>query len=82
MRPVSGLAILSLNPSLQMKLTDDYAAGNPDAHKSQVDERYRLISPTIFELSRSFKHTGAALECFKRGDRALGKFLGRATLVR
>jgi hypothetical protein len=26
MRPVSGLAILSLNPSLQMKLTDDYAA--------------------------------------------------------
>jgi hypothetical protein len=27
-----------------MKLTDDYAAGNPDAHKSQVDERYRLIA--------------------------------------
>ena len=46
MRPVSGLAILSLNPSLQMKLTDDYAAGNTDAHKSLVDERYRLISPT------------------------------------
>jgi len=42
MRPVSGLAILSLNPSLQMKLTDDYAAGNTDAHKSPVDERYRL----------------------------------------
>jgi hypothetical protein len=40
MRPVSGLAILSLNPSLQMKLTDDYAAGNTDAHKSPVDERY------------------------------------------
>ena len=44
MRPVSGLAILSLNPSLQMKLTDDYAAGNTDAHKSPVDERYRLFS--------------------------------------
>jgi hypothetical protein len=45
MRPVSGLAILSLNPSLQMKLTDDYAAGNTDAHKSPVDERYRLFVP-------------------------------------
>src|SRR5439155_4218876 len=44
MRPVSGLAILSLSPSLQMKLTDDYAAGNTDAHKSPVDERYRLFS--------------------------------------
>jgi hypothetical protein len=44
MRPVSGLAILSLNPSLQMKLTDNYAAGNTDAHKSPVDERYRLFS--------------------------------------
>lgn len=43
MRPVSGLASLSLSPSLQMKLTDDYAAGNPDAHKSPVDERYRLF---------------------------------------
>lgn len=43
MRPVSGLAILSLNPSLQMKLTDDYAAGNTDAHKSRVGERYREI---------------------------------------
>ena len=43
MRPVSGLAILSLNPSLQMKLTDDYAAGNTDAHKSPVDERYGLV---------------------------------------
>ncbi len=43
MRPVSGLAILSLNPSLQMKLTDDYAAGNTDAHKSPVDERYGLF---------------------------------------
>jgi hypothetical protein len=42
MRPVSGLAILSLNPSLQMKSTDDYAAGNTDAHKSPVDECYRL----------------------------------------
>jgi hypothetical protein len=29
-RPVSGLAILSLNPSLQMKLTDYYAAGNTE----------------------------------------------------
>jgi len=27
-----------------MKLTDDYAAGNTDAHKSPVDERYRLIN--------------------------------------
>ena len=44
MRPVRGLAILSLNPSLQMKLTDDYAAGNTDAHKSPVDERYRLFT--------------------------------------
>jgi hypothetical protein len=49
MRPVSGLAILSLNPSLQMKLTDDYAAGNTDAHKSPVDERYRLVSSTVAE---------------------------------
>ena len=47
MRPVSGLAILSLNPSLQMKLTDDYAAGNTDAHKSPVDERYRLFTTVI-----------------------------------
>ena len=42
MRLVSGLAILSLSPSLQIKLTDDYPAGNPDAHKRPVDERYRL----------------------------------------
>jgi hypothetical protein len=41
MRPVSGLAILSLNPSLQMKLTDDYAAGNTDAHKSPANEFYK-----------------------------------------
>jgi hypothetical protein len=27
-----------------MKLTDDYAAGNTDAHKSPVDERYRLFT--------------------------------------
>src|SRR6266481_8346858 len=47
MRPVSGLAILSLNPSLQVKLTDDYAAGNTDAHKSPVDERYRLVTSII-----------------------------------
>ena len=32
-----------LNPSLQMKLTDDYAAGNTDAHKSPVAERYGLF---------------------------------------
>ena len=44
MRPVSGLAILSLSRSLQMKLTDDYSAGKPDAHKSPVDERYGLIA--------------------------------------
>ena len=43
MRPVSGSAILSLNPSLQMKLTDDYA-GNTEAHKRPVDERYGLFS--------------------------------------
>ena len=42
MRLVSGLAILSPNPSLQLKLTDDYAAGNADAHKNPVIERYRL----------------------------------------
>ena len=41
MRLVSGLAILSLNPSLRMKLTAAYAAGNTDAHKSPVDERKR-----------------------------------------
>jgi Plasmid pRiA4b ORF-3-like protein len=35
MRPVSGLAILSLNPSLQMKLTDDYAAGNTNATRAR-----------------------------------------------
>src|SRR5947209_7810172 len=51
MRPVSGSAILSLNPSLQMKLTDDYAAGNTDAHKSPVDERYGLIT-TVALLSK------------------------------
>ena len=50
MRPVSGLAILSLSPSLQMKLTDDYAAGNTDAHKSPVDERYRLLQPVGFRF--------------------------------
>jgi hypothetical protein len=44
MRPVSGLAILSLNPSLQMKLTDVYSAGNTDACKSPVDERHGLVS--------------------------------------
>ncbi len=43
MRPVSGLAILFLNPSLRMTLTDDYAAGNTDAHKSPVDERYAWL---------------------------------------
>jgi hypothetical protein len=47
MRPVSGLAILSLNPSLQMKLTDDYAAGNTDAHQSPVNERYRLFTTAM-----------------------------------
>jgi len=51
MRPVSGLAILSLNPSLQMKLTDDYAAGSTDAHKSPVDERYRLITTVTRKAS-------------------------------
>ena len=44
MKSVSGLVILSLNPSLQMKLTDNYAAGNTDANKSPVDERYRLFA--------------------------------------
>lgn len=49
MRPVSGLAILSLNPSLRMKLTDDYAAGNTGAHKSRVGERNRLVTtPTVY----------------------------------
>jgi hypothetical protein len=52
--PVSGLAILSLNPSLQMKLTDDYAAGNADAHKSPVDECYCLITSTMW--LRQFKY--------------------------
>jgi len=50
MRQASGLAILSLNPSLQMKLTDDYAAGNTDAHKSPVDERYGLITSVTVQL--------------------------------
>jgi hypothetical protein len=53
MRPVSGLAILSLNPSLQMKLTDDYPAGNTDAHKSPVDERYRLFTTVTFQADVS-----------------------------
>ena len=44
MRLVSGLAILFLNPSLQMTLTDDYTAGKTDADKSRVDECYRLIA--------------------------------------
>jgi hypothetical protein len=47
MRPVSGLAILSLIPSLQRKLTDDYAVGNTDAHKSPVNERYGLVTSII-----------------------------------
>jgi hypothetical protein len=47
MRPVSGLVTMSLNPSLQMKLTDGYAAGNTDPEKSRVDERYRLVTSTI-----------------------------------
>jgi len=42
MRPVSGLVTMFLNPSLQTTSTDDYAAGHTDAHKSPVDERYRL----------------------------------------
>ena len=53
MRPVSGLAILSLNPSLQMKLTDDYAAGNTDAHKSPVDERYGLVTTVDHTYNQS-----------------------------
>ncbi len=36
--PVSGLAILSLNSSLQMMLTDDFAAGNTDTH-NLIDDR-------------------------------------------
>jgi hypothetical protein len=43
---------LSLNPSLQRKLTDDYAAGNTDAHKSPVDERYRLVTTVNFRIAR------------------------------
>ena len=73
MRPVSGLAILSLNPSLQMKLIDDYAAGNTDAHKSPVDERYRLISPTInFRIKipvKPLRPIGLAVTVAKRGPR-------------
>jgi hypothetical protein len=56
MRSVSGLAILSLNPSLQMKLTDDYAAGNTDARQSPVDERYRLISSVDNFLCKQVGH--------------------------
>lgn len=36
-----------------MKLTDDYAAGNTDAHKSPVDERYRLITTATLKLVRA-----------------------------
>jgi hypothetical protein len=36
-----------------MKLTDDYAAGNTDAHKSPVDERYRLITTVILTSDAS-----------------------------
>jgi hypothetical protein len=49
MRPLSGLAILSLNLSLQTKLPDDYAAGNTYAQKSRVDERYGLVTPTMMK---------------------------------
>ena len=84
MRPVSGLAILSLNPSLQMKLTDDYAAGNTDAHKSPVDERYRLFTTSLTRsvVSRylglffhDFEHT------FHVSAQALDPF-GRVTILR
>ena len=51
MKPVSGLAILSLNPSLQMKLTDGYTARNTDAHKGLVDERYVLLTEVTVPLS-------------------------------
>jgi hypothetical protein len=52
-KPLSGSVILILNPSLQTKLTDDYAARNIDADKcrgksaasiKKVDERYRLVT--------------------------------------
>ena len=51
-KPVSGSVILILNPSLRMTLTDDYAAGNTDADKSRVDERYRLVSTVNFRVAR------------------------------
>ena len=41
MRQASGLAILSLNPSLQMKLTDDYAAGNTESVRNQATRENR-----------------------------------------
>jgi hypothetical protein len=34
---VSGSVILILNPSLQTKSTDDYAAGNIDADKARAN---------------------------------------------
>ena len=46
MRPVEWLGDFG-SVVLQMKLTDDYSAGKPDAHKSPVDERYGLLASTI-----------------------------------
>ena len=42
-----------------MKLTDDYAAGNTDAHKSPVDQRYRLITniQAAFQASLDVLHS-------------------------
>ena len=64
MRPVSGSVILILNPSLQMTLTDDYAAGNADADKSRVDERYRLWVLKKYASGTAFSAASAAAKFF------------------
>ena len=38
-----------------MTLTDDYAAGNTDAHKSPIDERYRLLTIVTAQPTRDAK---------------------------
>jgi hypothetical protein len=39
--------LFPLNRSLQMTLTDNYAAGNTDADESPVDERYCLLTVVV-----------------------------------
>jgi hypothetical protein len=56
-----------------MKLTDDYAAGNTDARKSPVDERYGLITPAVTRHSYHNKWGNTALISFAWASRPLPK---------